>query len=390
MKNLFLILLTSIVFVACSEDRRLVVKTDTIAPGGVSDVIVENIPGGAILKYNLPEDEDLLYVKALYSLNEGKENEVRASSYIDSLVLRGFGTEDERSVKIIAVDHSGNESVPVQVDIKPLEPPVVSIGKSLNLMADFGGVTAFWVNETKAEVSVVLEVKDEYEDFIPLDVYYSSVVDGSGSTRGMNPEAKDFRIFVRDKWGNKSNSLEKKLTPLFEEKFNMLKFSSLKLDGDESEGWGWVMSRLWDGSTTGENGFHTNVGTGRWPQTFSMDMGQTGKISRIKLWQRWEDDYPYRHGNIKRFEVYGTNDEANLNDWNVWTKLFEGESIKPSGLPEGSYSAEDLAYVKAGEEFLCPPDMPAVRFLRFKVTETWSGGEFFHLMEMEVYGQVEK
>jgi len=390
MKNIFVLLLVfSAMLIACSEDSRLVVKTDSLSPGSVSNVVVRNIPGGAILKYDLPKDEDLLYVKALYSLHDGVQNEVRSSSFVDSLVIQGFGTEDTREVEIVAVDQSRNESEPVKISIKPLEAPVMTIGKSLNLIADFGGVQASWNNETRADISVVLEVKDDYGEYVQQDVYYSSVEYGNATTRGMDTIPKDFRIFVQDRWGNKSDVVEKKLTPLFEEKFDRFKFSPLLLEGDEPDAWGWIMPNLWDGKIT-EPGFHTANGAGRWPHIFTMDIGQVGKISRIKMWQRWEYDFLFRHGNIKRFEVYGTTDAEHLNDWSVWTKIMDCEGVKPSGLPVGEYSAEDLAYAKAGEEFICSPDMPAVRFLRFKVTENWSGGDFIHFNELEIYGQVEK
>ena len=383
-----MILFSWLFLLGCTEESRLFVKTDTVAPNTVSNVLVRNIPGGAVLKYDLPEDEDLLYVKAVYSLKEGIESEARASYFVDSLVVEGFGTEDPRTVQLIAVDNSENESEPVIVEIKPLEAPVVTISNSLSLIADFGGVTASWKNETKTPVSIVVEIKDEYGDYIPLDVYYSSSEDGTASTRGMEAVSRDFRAFVQDKWGNTSMPLEVNLVPLFEEKFTMSKFGALSLEGDQGPGWGWVLTNLWDGNIN--SGFHTEPGTGVWPHTFSIDMGQTGKISRVKLWQRTEGDYVYKHGNIKRFELYGTNDGTNLNDWSTWTKLFEGVSRKPSGLPLGQYSEEDLTYAKAGEEFLCPPDMPAVRYLRFKVTENWSESDFLHVMEIEVYGQLEK
>lgn len=390
MKNLFVILFfLSVILMACSEDQRPSVRIDSIPPAAVSNVVVENLPGGAVVKYDLPGDEDLLYVKALYSLRDGGQNEVRASAYVDSLVILGFGTEDSREVKIIAVDQSRNESAPIKVNIKPLEAPVVTIGKSLNLIADFGGVQVSWENETKSDISVVLEMKDEYGEYVQHDVYYSSVIKGVGVTRNMDTSSKDFRVFVQDRWRNRSDMIEKTLSPLFEEKFDPSRFSPLLLDGDEPDAWGWVMPNLWDGKIT-EPGFHTANGAGRWPHLFSMDMGQVGKISRIKLWQRWEYDFLYRHGNIKSFEVYGTTDAEHLNDSDVWIKLMECESFKPSGLPMGQYSSEDLAYVKAGEEFICSPDMPAVRFLRLKVTENWAGGDFVHLNEMEVYGQIEK
>jgi hypothetical protein len=66
----------------------------------------------------------------------------------------------------------------------------------------------------------------------------------------------------------------------------------------------------------------------------------------------------------------------------------ECESIKPSGLPEGQLSDEDVALVAAGEEFTCPAEAPASRYLRIKVLENWSNGDFFHIMEMAVYGQI--
>jgi hypothetical protein len=65
-------------------------------------------------------------------------------------------------------------------------------------------------------------------------------------------------------------------------------------------------------------------------------------------------------------------------------------SIKPSGLPIGQTSDEDRAHTLAGEEFVCSPDMPAVRYLRLKALETWGQGDYFFIMEIEVYGQIEE
>lgn len=390
MKKAYLMFLFVLfVLSSCSEEERPLIKTDNIAPQPVTDVQVRNIPGGAVLSYKLPDDEDLLYVKADYSLKDGSNDEVRATAYVDTLKIVGFGTEEERTVKIIAVDRSENESTPVTVKIKPLEAPVITIGKTLQLITDFGGVHAYWENKDRAEISVVLEREDHNKEFVPIDTYYSSVVNGDAATRGMDTIPQNFRAYVMDRWENKSDVLETTLSPLFEEKFDRLKFKSLVLDGDEPSAWGWEIPYIWDGSING-NGFHTANGSGRWPQVMSFDTGVTGKISRIKIWQRTQDNYSYRHGNLKLFEIWGTNDSEHLNDWNAWTKLMTCESVKPSGLPSGQLSDEDYAHAVAGEEFACPPTMPKVRYLRVKALETWSGGDFFHFMEIEVYGQVDK
>ena len=88
---------------------------------------VKNIPGGAILSYTLPDDEDLLYVKAVYNLKEGLA-EAKSSLYTDTIKVVGFGDMEPREVSLIAVDRSRNESAPVKVTVNPEEPPVLTIG----------------------------------------------------------------------------------------------------------------------------------------------------------------------------------------------------------------------------------------------------------------------
>ncbi|MDR0743319.1 MAG: DUF4959 domain-containing protein [Tannerella sp.] len=385
-RNIFMIWL-SVLFFGCTEEKRPEIVMDSVPPAPVTDVQIKNIPGGAVLKYQLPDDEDLLYVKALYSLKEERQAEVKASLYCDTLVIKGFGDEQEREVQIVAVDRSKNESEPVKVTIKPLEPPVLAIGKTLSMSSDFGGVSLLWENPTRAEISVVLEKKDSIGDYSPVEIFYSSVIEGNGTARGMDTITSDFRAYVQDRWENQSAPLDAVLTPLFEKKFDRTKFQALYLDGDEPYAWGWVLPNMFDGNTG--SGFHTETTNGTWPHSCSFDMGVKGKISRIKTWQR-SGSYLYDQGNVRRFEVWGTNDVNNLNDWNAWTKLMDCVSIKPSGLPVGEVSDEDRAHTADGEEYICPLNAPAVRYLRLNVLESWSLARFFYIMEIEVYGSEEE
>lgn len=389
MKKDLLYILSALLLVACSEEERTFVKTDSDAPQPVTNVQVTNIPGGAILKYTLPEDEDLLCVKANYELQEGVPSEAKASLFVDTLKIEGFGTEDERTIELIAIDRSLNESSPVQVKIKPKEAPVITIGRTLDLIADFGGVHAYWDNPTRAEISVVLEQKDNNNEFNRIDAYYSSMEEGSASTRGMDTIPKDFKIYVQDRWGNKSDALEANIAPLFEEQFDRTKFTGMSLEGDQPSAWGWVISNLFDGTKSDGNGFHTANSSGVWPQWITFDLGVTGKISRIKIWQRL-GEWIFKHGNLKHFEIWGTADMNNLNDPAAWTLMIDCHSIKPSGLPLGQISDEDRQWAEAGEEFVCDPSKPEVRYLRLHALETWSGGDFFHTSEIEVYGQVNR
>ena len=43
--------------------------TDSIAPGTVSNVSVENLPGGAKITYDLPDEKDLAFVEANYTID---------------------------------------------------------------------------------------------------------------------------------------------------------------------------------------------------------------------------------------------------------------------------------------------------------------------------------
>lgn len=384
MKNQILIMLfLGFIIFSCEEEPIGQIPLDNVPPGPVSNVQVENISGGAILTYTLPEDEDLLYVKGVYSLKEGMESEVKSSLYTDTLKIRGFGDTSPREVRLYAVDRSKNTSESVTVTVEPLTPPVLKIGETLKLVADFGGVAAYWENPERAEISVAILKKDENDEYVPLETFYSSMKEGTGAARGMDTLQGYFGIYVQDRWENQSEIKYDTLTPLFETQFDRLKFSNAHLPGDMPSAWGWVEQNLWDGNPN--SGFHTANGSGVWPQSITIDLGQTGKISRVKVWQR-PDTWLYQHGNVKHFEVWGAAELDASGSWDSWTMLMDCQGIKPSGLPLGEFSAEDQAWAMAGEEFINSPENPPVRYIRLKVLETWSGGDFFHMMEIEVYG----
>ena len=385
MKNsiLLLFVLFFITF-ACKQEPVGQQPIDVVPPGPVSNVKIKNTPGGAILTFSLPQDEDLLYVKAVYSLKEGVMSESRSSLYSDTLRVAGFGDMTERVVKLVAVDRSRNESPIVEATIAPLEPDVTTMGKTLNLVADFGGVHGFWDNPNRAEVAVVLLKEDNNKEYVPITTFYSSMEAGEGALRGMDTIPGNFGIYVMDRWENRSEIKYFTLKPIYETKFDRLKFREVSLPGDEKAAWGWVMPRLWD-NTIGDQGFHTAQGSGRWPHSFTIDLGVTGKLSRVIEWQR-QGSWIYQHGNIYKFEVWGCTTLDPTGGWASWTKLMTCVAKKPSGLPLGQTSAEDKSWALAGEEFLNSPLNPKVRYIRIRVTETWANGDFIHLSELQFYG----
>ncbi|HBG41889.1 MAG TPA: hypothetical protein DDW85_10860 [Porphyromonadaceae bacterium] len=371
-------------YFACTEEPVGQQPIDRIAPDPISDVKVKNTPGGAILTYKLPQDEDLLYVKAVYSLkDDGVMNESRASLYTDTLKVEGFGDTKERQVKIIAVDRSKNESVGVDVSITPLEAPVTSIGETVDLVADFGGVHAYWENPSRAEISVVILKQDDNDEYVPIETFYSTVIQGDGACRGMDTIPSAFGIYIQDRWENRSETKYFTLTPIYETEFDRLKFKAILLPGDQPSTYGWIMEHMWDG-IVGDQGFSSPGGTGIWPHSVTIDFGLTGQISRVRLFQR--TGFIFAEGNPKKFEVYGCQTLDQTGDWNNWAKLMDCTSVKPSGLPFGQYNDEDRNVAINGEDFVCSPSNPKVRYIRIKVTQTWAGGDNFQISELKVYG----
>lgn len=373
-------------WMSCLNNDRYeaVLNTTPPEPPVVTDII--SIPGGAVIKYNLPKDEDLLYVKAEYYLKENEKSEQRASMYGDSIVLRGFNTLESQKVTLVAVNRSNVESTPVNIDIIPEEAPVVTISKSLECKADFGGITFTWENPTRAEIAIITEIQNEEGEWDTLETFYSGTEKGKSSVRGMDTLAVNVRVSVRDHWNNRSDFVEKEIKPIYETQIDRTKMKCLKLPSDAPTAYGWVEENLFDNDLY--SGFHSPDGYGKWPLYLTIDMGTIAKLSRFKVYQRSLSDlhFIYGHGNPRIFEVYGKNENKNMEDMSTWNKITDCVVVKPSGLPVGQYNDDDVAAVGGGDEFLVDLDVPAYRYIRIKFIETWSKGSFIHLMELKFYG----
>jgi hypothetical protein len=375
---------------SCKEEPIGQQPEDSVAPGEVTPLTPKSVPGGAVVYYILPPDKDLLYVKAVYTLQDGVERDVRASVYTDSLEILGFGDTSPRQVQLIAVDRSRNESQPVPISIQPGEPPVISVGESLSLTEDFGGLHAYWDNPLKAKISVQVLVKDHNDDYVPLETFYSERVAGEGTVRGMDIIPVDVMAYVQDRWGNKSQAKSYTLTPIYETLFDRLLHSIVALDNDAVAFDGtYALDKMFDGDKNTEKCLATK-GDGNWPQSVTIDIGFTGKLSRIRLYQRIASPLPgylFREGNLHRFELWGRSDRPSQNgNWEEWTLLATCESVKPSGLPLGESNDEDLAVGQNGEDFSIPVRFDAMRYLRIRVIRTWANGDNFQIGELEIYG----
>lgn len=386
--HILIAVLVMFVGISCLSNNKYEPVLNNIPPQPPVVTEIKPIPGGAIVKYNLPKDEDLLYVKAEYYLKENVKSEQRASMYSDSIVLKGFNTMDPQKVTLISVNRSKVESSPVGIDITPNEAPVITIAKSLNYREDFGGMVLNWENPTKAEIAVQVEAQNNEGNWDMLEIFYSAAATGKASVRGMDTLAVNMRVSVRDHWNNLSDFKEKLIKPIYETQIDRKKMKCLKLASDAPNAYGDVEDNLFDDDLYTR--FHSPAGYGKWPLYLTVDLGATVKLSRFKAYQRSLEDlhFIYGHGNPRIFEVYGKNEYKNMEDMSTWEKITDCVVVKPSGLPIGQYNDDDVAAVGAGDEFLIDSDQPAYRYIRFKFIETWSKGDFVHWMELKFYGTV--
>lgn len=154
---------------------------------------------------------------------------------------------------------------------------------------------------------------------------------------------------------------------------------------DRSE-W-WYIEGIWNGRDGGAGGSSCELPG---PQSFTFDMGVAGYLAYFHLftWESIAEGFPpFFEANLKKFEVWGSENLDTSGSWDSWTKLMDCEVIKPSGLPYGEYNNDDIAAYNEGQKFYNIEKYDVtVRYIRVKVLETWGGDPCWRINEIELYG----
>ncbi|RIJ48040.1 DUF4959 domain-containing protein [Maribellus luteus] len=391
-KIVTLLIWTLAVLWSCDEKELGPTVNGGKAPGKVKITNIENIAGGAIIHYDIPNDEDLLYVKAVYSYNNRK-SEARASFYDTKLLLEGYNDTLEHEVELYAVDKGEMISEAVKTKIKPLESPLQKTAKSVKIEPTWGGAQYSWLNTEESELNFLLFSTDSVGNMELISTVYSAQKNGKASLRGYESEERPFAMIIRDRWQNYSDTIwpsdGKTLTPLLEQRLDKTKIRKVILANDANWSvWGGVFEQAYDDNIL--TIAHTQSGTG-WPHYYTVDLGAKIKLSRYHMWQR--QDTPsfqaYAHGNVRRWEVWGSAEKPDPSgSFDGWTKLLDCTIEKPSGLPLNQNSEADLDLLTRGHEFEVPQDKPEIRYLRFAILETWSVTDFAYLAEFNLFGNI--
>ncbi|MCS4227104.1 DUF5000 domain-containing lipoprotein [Sphingobacterium sp. BIGb0165] len=389
MKRLIYMLYAGLLFVGTIGSCRktevgTMDKSDKQAPGPVSNAQVENLNGAAKITYSLPQDDDLLYIRAEYTTKQGVVRNTKVSRYLDSVVLQGFADTDVYEARLYAVDKSENVSVPLLVKVQPKTPPFELVKQKLVASAAFGGLDIGYQNVTESDVAIVILANDKLGNFAPLKTLNTKLKTGTFGARNLAAVETRFGLMVRDRWGNLSDTTYVTLKPFFEAQLDRTKMKGLNINGTDAKNYpGNEVEYLFDGDVSNKTAYHT-IDPVSMPQWFTFDMGQTAKLSRL-VWFMRQGWYFHLH-NPRKVEIWGSNNPSPDGSFTNWILLAEHEQIKPSGLPPGQNSNADIEAALEGETISIPVDAPAVRYIRFKTLRNWSDGVYVNFTELALWG----
>ena len=386
MKKLIYSFLLFFTLCGCKEMGRIdFIDNQSAAPTPVELKGVRNISGGAIITYKIPEDRNLLGVKAVYTRN-GEVVETKGSLYVDTLVIEGFGNANEQKIELFSIGRNEKLSSPVSVTVSPLPPPVQLV--KFDIEAGFGGVVlGLDQNKTNADLSLVL-MADTLGDgkYLDMQTFHTKSGKIKFSRRGLSVKSTKFAMYLRDRWNNVSDTIFKELTPIEEVRIPSDLFRNAALPTDyfvtAENSTGYRLEQLWlgpDASTGGD--FYATSHNGPMPQWFTIDLGRKVTISRIQKWPRAEYEL-YSSTGPRTFEVWGSenpNPDGSFDD--SWFLVGEFEQFKPSGYGEGRevgiVTDEDKDYWYNKTEFEVIPTEKAtdpyrpLTHLRVRVTSTF-------------------
>ena len=396
-RSIIFIGLLAVFLFGCKEEGRIDhIDMNAPAPAQVSNVTVRNTPGGAVLKYKLPADENLLSVKAVYEIQPGVQRETESSFYKDSLVLEGFGETRTYDVRLYSIGMNEKASEPLTVQVNPTTAPVHLATKSLR--DAFGGISIVINNPERANLTVVLMGDTSQLGYQTiLTNFYTSDEQASFTFRGgLDFIPYDFSVYLIDRWNNLSDTITENLTPLFEEFVPKNDLVIARLPNDGPVLGAYAHGRFFDGLittvpyATDVNGLAI-IDVSPFPVWITWDMRTIVTVSRFTYYHYLR--YPWEFYNATDFELWGSMDPNPDGSWDEsWIPL--GHFITPVPNP---ITDQDVADILDGidceleiNEFAPDPYVP-VRYLRFKVNKVCSGAAAAstYLQEISIWGQIQ-
>lgn len=390
-KILSIFLISFVTLLGCKDDDG----QDSTPPGSL---LVENITptnGGGIISYSLPDDSDILFVRAEYTNSLGVDVYRVSSSHNNFIEIDGLNQNTPVQVKLFVIDENENMSQPVDIEFTPLPSFIYLVQESITITPDLGGVKLEWENEAEKTVYVHLHIVNAGEE--EIRILSSNNASESVFVRGLESVEMTFLTKVEDFDGNITELEEKAiLTPLFEEmidKSTWTLISQLSVNGDAWEG---QTTAFWDdvvdtAETNSDNSYFIiwrdqNGGTLNWPLDIVIDLNKNVRVHRLKVWQRafWYGGptgipYYYQEENMRSFDLYASNNSVD------WTLLGQFDIGDPSD-ENGNIPQDFIDAAANGHDFDLDGVSEPFRYLKFSLTSNYGSDTYVHGSEITLWG----
>ena len=389
-KAVLFILFIFAAIISCSDQEDL----DTSPPGMLSNVSVTPTNGGGIISYTLPSDDDILYVKAVYTNSQGAEVFRVSSKHNSTIEVNGLSQSTPVNVKLFVVDVNENISETVAIDFTPLESFIFLVQESIQITPDLGGVKITWENIASKTVFVYVHILEGADE--DIRILSSNNPQESIFIRGLPPSEISISTKIEDFDGN-ITELEEKGTyiPLFEEKIDKSTWtlvSGQSINGNAYEG---RTVKFWDDvvdtvETDADNSYFiatrdNNGGSLNFPLDIVIDLNKNVKIQRFIVWQRayWYQGggvtYHYQEENIKSFNLYASSDAQ------TWSLLGEFDIGDPRN-GAGEIPAPAFQEAIDGHEFSLENTSEVFRYLKFQITSNYGSTQITVGSEITLFG----
>ena len=328
----FIVIGTLFLFTNCESDE----KGDTTPPAQITDVEFTSNNGGGYFTFKIPAEEDFLYVRGEYMIDNGKTISKTSSVYSDTLFIEGFGQEKEYEVKLYSVDRNNNQSQPVIKRITPLAPTTNAVLETIIVQPGFSSIVINWENEQKQPVTIYVNVK--IGEVQATKIYASNLKKDRFSIPNLEGQPHSVTVHIRDTYENQTADRSfGEITPLIDGPVSKKKWSFLRdqlLYGDK---WDYAsdkdpfkqtplpdfkgsyrqdslknapmsvvegrIEKFWDNEYDYEpalNLNYFNTGQISYPFSYFIDMGREVQGSRFKVWQRNAWGMRYHGGQLQR------------------------------------------------------------------------------------------
>jgi len=391
MKKLFLITILIFAVNSCSKQD----DGDTTPP---SVLIVDSVTptnGGGIISYTLPNDDDILYVRAEYTNSNGVDVSRASSVYNNSIEIDGLNQTTALTITLYVIDENYNQSAPIYVELVPLESFIYLVQESIEVTTDLGGFRITWENIQSKTVYVFVHINNGIDE--EIRILSSDNPSESIAVRGLPSDEITISTRIED-FDENSTTLEVKgtLTPLFEQVIDKSTWTLVTSQSVNGNAWEGASVNFWDDviDTTNNNSDNSyfmiwrdlNGGSLDWPLDLVIDLNKNVKVTRFTVWQRayWYNgpsDVPYyfQEENMKSFIIYASNDAQ------VWEELGQFDIGDPRD-SEGNIPQSALESAANGHEFELDQVSESFRYLKFSVTSNYGSEAYVNGSEITMYG----